>query len=78
MLKNIGKLWKKTRRAEAVVRRCSVEKLFLAISQNSLEKNCVRVSFLIKLQPCNFINKEALVQVFSCEFSEIVKTNFFL
>ena len=35
---------------EAVVRRCSVEKVFLQISKNSQENTCVRVSFLIKLQ----------------------------
>ena len=35
--------------AEAVVRRCSVEKVFLEISQNSQENTCARVSFLIKL-----------------------------
>ena len=28
-------------------RRCSTKKLFLKISQNSQENNCVRVSFLI-------------------------------
>ena len=32
--------------AEAVLRRCSVKKLFLEISQNSQESNCARVSFL--------------------------------
>ena len=35
---------------EAVVRKCSVKKLFLQILQNSLENTCARVSFLIKLQ----------------------------
>ena len=30
---------------EAVARRCSVKKVFLEISQNSQENNCVRVSF---------------------------------
>ena len=34
---------------EAVVRRRSVKKVFLEISQNSQENFCVRVSFLIKL-----------------------------
>ena len=29
---------------------CSVKKVFLEISQNSQEKTCARVSFLIKLQ----------------------------
>ena len=31
---------------EALVLRCSVEKVFLEISQNSLENTCARVSFL--------------------------------
>ena len=35
---------------EAVVRRCSVKKVFLKISQNSQENTCAKVSFLIKLQ----------------------------
>ena len=35
---------------EAVTRRCSVKKVFLKISQNSLENTCARVFFLIKLQ----------------------------
>ena len=35
---------------EAVAKRCSVKKVFLEISQNSLENTCARVSFLIKLQ----------------------------
>ena len=44
------------------------KKVFLEILQNSHESACVRVSFLIKLQVCNFIKKETLSQVFSCEF----------
>ena len=34
--------------AEAVARKCSVEKVFLEILQNSQENTCARVSFLIK------------------------------
>ena len=52
---------------EAVVRRCSAEKVFLEISQNSQENTCARVSFL----------KETLAHFFSCEFCEISKNNFF-
>ena len=54
--------------------------LFLKISQNSQEKTCARVSFLIRLQveACNFIKKETLAQVFSREFCEIFKDIFFL
>ena len=33
---------------EAVIQGCSVEKVFLEISQNSQENTCARVSFLIK------------------------------
>ena len=33
---------------EVVTRSCSVKKIFLKISQNSQENNCVAVSFLIK------------------------------
>ena len=36
--------------AEAVVRRCSVKKMLLKISQDSQKNTCVRVSFLIELQ----------------------------
>ena len=35
---------------EAVARRCSIKKLFLEISQNSQEKTCTRLFFLIKSQ----------------------------
>ena len=59
--------------AKAVAQRCSVKKVFLKISQNSQENTCARDSVLI-----NFIKKETLVQVFSCEFCEIFKTPFFL
>ena len=53
------------------------KKAFLEISQNSQENICARVSFLIKLQACNFIKKETLAQVFSCGFYEISKNTFF-
>ena len=62
---------------EAVVRWCSVKKVFLEIYQNSQESTCASDSFLIKLQACNFIKKESLVQAFSCEFGEISKKTFF-
>ena len=35
---------------EAVVQTCFVKKVFLKVSQNSQEKTCTRVSFLVKLQ----------------------------
>ena len=60
---------------EAVTQRCSVKEVFLEISQNSQENTCARVSFWIKF--FNFIKKETLALVFSCEFYEISKNNFF-
>ena len=66
--------------SEAVVQRCFAKKVFLEISQNSQENTCVKVSFLINLKTflkaCNFIKKETLAQVFSCEFCEISKSTF--
>ena len=63
---------------ETFFQRCSAKKMFLEISQNSQESTCARVSFLIKLkaQACNFIEKETLTQVFSCEFCGISKSTF--
>ena len=58
-------------KTEAVVRRCSVTKVFLEISQNSQENTCSRVSFLIKLQA------ETLAQMFPCKFCEISENTFF-
>ena len=58
-------------------RRCSIKKVFLKISQNSQENTCSRVFFLIKLRASNFIKKETLAQVLSCEFCEIFKNIFF-
>ena len=37
-------------KSEAVVRRYSLEKMFLEISQNSQENTCARVSFSVRLQ----------------------------
>ena len=41
--------------SEALFRRCSVEEVFLVISQNSQENTNARVSFLIKLQAIGFV-----------------------
>ena len=54
---------------EAIVRRCSVKKVFL--------DTCARVFFWIKLQACNFIKKETLAQEFYYKFWEISKNTFF-
>ena len=45
--------------------------MFLKMSQNSQEHTCARLSFLMKLQA------EALAQLFSFEFCEVSKNNFF-
>ena len=50
---------------EAVVRRCFVKQVFLEILRSS------------QAQACNFIKKESLAQMFSCEFCEISKNTFF-
>ena len=71
--------WKSNmQQIEAVVQRSSVKKITLEISQNSQENTSARVSFLIKLlaDVCNFIKKETLAEVFSCEFCEISKSTF--
>ena len=62
--------------AEAVAQRRSVKTVFLEISKNLQESTCARVSFLIKSLACNFIEKETLAQMFSCEFYEIFKNIF--
>ena len=49
---------------EAVVQMCSAKKVHLEISQNSQENTCARG---------NFIKKDTLAQVFSCEFCKISK-----
>ena len=82
MLFEIIKEWKfilkyLSRKSRAVVRMCPVEKVFLEIPQNSLENTFIRVYFLIKLQAYNFIKKETLAQVFSCELCENPKNTFF-
>ena len=64
---------------KAVAGRCSVKKVILEVPQNLQESTCARFSFLIKLQAsaCNFIKKEALEQVFFCEFCEFSRNIFF-
>ena len=52
-------------KSDAVVRRCSVEKVFLAFSQNSQQNNCARVSILGRL--FSFSNSFVGVQPFVTE-----------
>ena len=69
VFKQLQQHWsRKNEWIEAVVRRCSVKKVFLEISQNSLENTFSRVSFFI-----NFIKKQTLAQAFCCEFCKISK-----
>ena len=55
-----------------------VQRTVQEISQNSQENTCGRVWFFIKLQGSawNFIKRETLAQMFSCEFCEISKNTF--
>ena len=67
---------------EAVTWRCSVKKEFLKISQNSQEKTCVRVSFLIKLQnsglrPATLL-KDSGTGVFLWILRNFLRTFFFM
>ena len=61
-----------------VARRCSVKMVFLEIWQNSQESTCARVSFLIKLQACNLIEKETLAHVFPYKFLQNFEEHLFL
>ena len=63
-------------KAEAVVWRRSVKKLFFEILLNSQENTCARVSFL-QPKECNFTKIESLTQAFSCEFWEHLSKNTF-
>ena len=55
-----------------------MKKGVLRNSKRLTRKNLCQSLFLIKLQTetCNFIKKESLAQVFSCEFREISKITF--
>ena len=62
--------------SEVVVQRCPVKKVLLESSQNSQEKSCAKVPFLINLQATS-LKKETLAQAFFCEFCKISKSTFF-
>ena len=60
--------------------RCSIKKSPLKNFPKFTGKHCAKVSFLIiKLQTkaCDFIEKETLAVVFSCEFCKNFKSTFF-
>ena len=66
--------------SEVAVHKCSSKSVFLKISQYS-QKTPVFESLFNKaagLKACNFIKKEIPSQVFSCEYWEIFKNNFFV
>ena len=58
---------------EVVLRRYSVKKVFLEISQNSQENTCARVSFLIKLQA---LKKGLWHRCFTVNFAKFLRTPF--
>ena len=61
---------------EAVVRRCSVKKVFLKISDNSQENTRARVSFLIKLQASGLLKKRLWHRCFPVNFAKFLRTPF--
>ena len=61
---------------EAVVRRWSVKKAFLEISQISQENTCARASFLIKLQPATLLRKRLWHRCFPVNFEKFLRTPF--
>ena len=64
-------------KSEAVVRRSSVIKVFLNISQNSQERICARVSFLIKFQasrPATSLKKRPWNRCFPLNFAKFLRT----
>ena len=68
-LKTLKKFLQTGKALAAVGQRCSTKKVFLNISQNSLETTSAGVS----CNSNNFIKKETPAQVFSCAFREVVK-----
>ena len=64
---------------EAVLRTCSVKKLFFEISQNSQEYTFASLFFnkVSALRPATLLKKK-LAQLFFCEFCEISKNTFFI
>ena len=84
ILKEVSYLsWQNTypnlKTTEAVFWRCSVEKVFIEVSQNSQENTCARVSFLIKLQASlQLYEKKSLWhRCFPVNFAKFRRTSFF-
>ena len=57
----------------------SIKKLFLKISQNSQENNCIGVFFnkLAGLRSATLLKKEIPTKYFSCKFVKFLRTAFF-
>ena len=64
---------------EAVVRRCSVNEVFLEISQNSQENTCARVFFnkVAGLTPATLFKKTLWYRCFPVNFAKFLRTHFF-
>ena len=61
-------------------RRCSIENgVLVNFAIFTGKRRCKSLFFYLKCSPkaCNFIKKEILAQVFSCEFCKDFKNNFF-
>ena len=65
---------------EAVVRRCSVKKVFLQVSQNSQENTCARVSFnkVAGLSPATLLKKRLWHRCFPVDFVKFLRTPFII
>ena len=63
----------------SLVWRCSIEKVFLEILQNSQENTCAGVSFLIKLQarPATLLKKKLWHRCFPVNFAKFLRKSFF-
>ena len=51
-----------------------MKKFFLKISQYSQENICAGVSFLIKIQSCNFIKKRLQLKYFPVNIAKFLRT----
>ena len=67
------------RNAEAVAQRCTVEKMFLEISQNSQENTCTKVSFFTKvvgLRPATLSKRRPRHRYSPVNFVKFLRTTF--
>ena len=61
-----------------VVWRCSLEKMFLKISQNLQENTSARISFLIKVQVATLSKKRLWQRFYPVNFVEFLRMPFFI